>query len=227
MARRRPPLSRTPPPGPPIPRRPPPGAQRHTWLLFLLVILANFLLIRFLAPGVKPSRVPYTLFKEQVEKRNVQKITSRGENILGRFVKPVVLPATPGPLLGAPPRRVTDFSTTIPQFAGPGLESLLVANGVEISAEPVDQGSPWLGLLFSIAPALLLIGIYVWFFRRMSRQGGLGGGLMGIGRSRARRFDRAADGKVTFEDVAGIDEAENELHEIVDFLRDPKKYTRL
>src|SRR5690606_13152117 len=69
---------------------------------------------------------------------------------------------------------------------------------------------------------------YVWLFRRATRQGGgIGGGLMGIGKSRARRYDQESETKVTFEDVAGIDEAENELVEIVDFLKDPEKYTRL
>src|SRR4029453_12182582 len=67
-----------------------------------------------------------------------------------------------------------------------------------------------------------------WSFWRAAQQGGgLGGGLMGIGRSRARRYDQEQETKVTFDDVAGIDEAENELVEIVDFLRDPPKYTRL
>jgi cell division protease FtsH len=82
-------------------------------------------------------------------------------------------------------------------------------------------------LLYSLAPALLMIGLYLWFIRRTSKQGGMGGGIFGFGRSTARRFDSDKDTKVTFEDVAGIDEAENELVEVVDFLRDPKKYTRL
>src|SRR5690606_9475898 len=77
------------------------------------------------------------------------------------------------------------------------------------------------------APAILLIALYVWFIRRMARQGGAGGMLGGMGRSTARRFDTARDTMVTFADVAGIDEAENELVEIVDFLKDPQKYTRL
>ncbi|HEX2492486.1 MAG TPA: ATP-dependent zinc metalloprotease FtsH, partial [Steroidobacter sp.] len=77
-------------------------------------------------------------------------------------------------------------------------------------------------------PALLFIGFYVWLYRRAAQQGGgMGGALMGIGKSRARRYDQQAQSKVTFNDVAGIDEAENELVEIVDFLKDPAKYTRL
>src|SRR5437870_6653420 len=69
--------------------------------------------------------------------------------------------------------------------------------------------------------------MYVWLFRRAQQGGGFGGGLMGIGKSKARRYDQETDSKVTFNDVAGIDEAENELIEIVDFLKDPPKYTRL
>ena len=108
------------------------------------------------------------------------------------------------------------------------MEAFLIENGVEISAKPIQEGgSPWATLFFAFGPALLLIGLYVWIFRRAAQQGGIGGGLMGIGRSRARRYDQAQDAKVTFDDVAGIDEAENELVEIVDFLRDPPKYTRL
>ena len=109
------------------------------------------------------------------------------------------------------------------------MEAFLIENGVEISAEPIQEGgSPWATLLFGFGPALLFIGFYVWMFRRAAQQGGgMGGGLMGIGRSRARRYDQEQDTKVTFDDVAGIDEAENELVEIVDFLRDPQKYTRL
>jgi cell division protease FtsH len=191
-------------------------------------VLANILLTRLFFPGPKPVKVPYTLFKLEVTRDNVATIYSRGESMTGRFRRSVTYPAKPDTLTGVRPRPVIDFSTTLPAFVDPGLESLLIAHGVEISAEPIQQGNPWLGLLFSFAPALLLIGLYVWAFRRAAKQGGLGGGgLMGIGRSTARRFDTERDERVTFEDVAGIDEAENELVEIVDFLKDPQKYQRL
>ena len=178
-------------------------------------------------PSTRPVKVPYTLFKQEVVRGNVDKIYSRGESMTGRFRRAITYPAKPDTATGVQPRPVIDFSTTLPAFVDPGLESLLIAHGVEISAEPIGQGNPWLGLLFSFAPALLLIGLYVWAFRRAAKQGGLGGGLMGIGRSTARRFDSETADRVTFEDVAGIDEAENELVEIVDFLKDPKKYQRL
>ncbi|HKO21205.1 MAG TPA: ATP-dependent metallopeptidase FtsH/Yme1/Tma family protein, partial [Candidatus Eisenbacteria bacterium] len=201
----------------PSPTPPPPAPPRRIWLFFVLIVLANILLTRMFFPGSKPVKVPYTLFKQEVIRGNVDKIYSRGESMTGRFRHAVLYPAKPDSATGAQPRSAIDFSTTLPAFVDPGLESLLIAHGVEISAEPIGQGNPWLGLLFSFAPALLLIGLYVWAFRRAAKQG-VGGGLMGIGRSTARRFDSETADKVTFEDVAGIDEAENELVEIVDFL---------
>ena len=217
-----------------------------TWLWFVLILVANYLLVRLLLPSPDaPITVPYTLFKEEVGKGNVESIYSRGETITGRFKTPVTYPpagdksAAP---TGAPqaarergatpaaPKAVTHFTTTLPSFVDPGLESFLIDHQVEISAEPIEAGgSPWATFLFGFGPALLLILFYVWLFRRAAQQGGggMGGGLMGIGKSRARRYDQEKDTKITFDDVAGIDEAENELVEIVDFLKDPPKYTRL
>jgi cell division protease FtsH len=205
---------------------------RRTWITFLLVVLANFLLVRLLVPSGEPVKVPYTLFREEVGRKNVEAIYSRGASITGRFAAPVTFPrdstATPRGRARPKPRPVTDFATELPAFADPGLEALLIANGVEISAEPIQQ-SGWLNVLYSFAPALMIIALYVWMYRRAAKAGGgLGGALTGgLGRSTARRFDQETGGKVTFDDVAGIDEAENELVEIVDFLRDPEKYTRL
>ena len=208
-----------------------PMPPRRAWLTFLVIIAANYLLVRMLFPpreSVVP--VPYTLFKEQVVAANVEEIFSQGASIEGHFRSPILYPAEPDTAAGIEPDSVTHFSTTLPAFVDPGLESLLIANDVEISAEPLDQGSSsWMTLLFGFAPALLLILFYVWIFRRASKQaGGLGGALTsGLGKSGAKRFDQAQEDRVTFEDVAGIDEAEAELVEIVDFLRDPQKYTRL
>ena len=222
------------------PKMPP----RKAWLWFVLALLANFLLVRLLIPGPKaPVTVPYTLFKEEVKKRNVEAIYTRGEILTGRFKAAITYPR-PGEkkapsdgqvkipnMRGAErqPEQVSTFATTLPSFVDPGLETFLIDHGVEISAEPIQESeSSWSTFLFGFGPALLLIGFYVWIFRRAAQQGGaMGGGLMGIGRSRARRYDEEKDTRVTFDDVAGIDEAENELVEIVDFLRDPKKYTRL
>jgi len=227
---------------PPAPRLTP-IPPRRTWLWFAIALILNFVLARYLLPGAEtPLAVPYTLFREQIIKGNVAAIFSRGETMTGRFVSPVTFPppeaanapATPVPKgrgipRRGPPRTSAIFETTVPSFAGHGLEQLLLDHNVEISAEPIaEAGNPLSTLLFGFGPALLLIAFYVWLFRRASQQGGgLGGGILGIGKSRARRYDQEKDAKVTFDDVAGIDEAENELIEIVDFLRDPPKYTRL
>jgi cell division protease FtsH len=203
---------------------------RRTWLWFVIVLLANFLLARLLLPGAEgPTTVPYTLFRDQVGKRNVEAIYSQGDTVTGRFKAPVTYAPAREP--GATPKPVSSFTTTLPTFVDPGLEAFLIEHGVEISAKPIEEGGGLLTtLLFGFGPALLFIAFWVWMLRRAGQQGGGmmgGGGLMGIGKSRARRYDEEKDTKVTFDDVAGIDEAENELVEIVDFLKDPPKYTRL
>ena len=200
---------------------------RLTWLGFLMLLLINYLGFRLLFPGPETKKVPYTVFRQEVAKGNVVTVHARGANVTGRFRTAVPLPATGDSARDAAGKSVTGFSTTVPAFADPGLETLLIQHGVEISAAPLEQENVWLNLLFSFAPALLLIGLYVWIFRRASTQGGMGGGVFGLGKSTAKRFDTASDRKVTFDDVAGIEEAENELVEVVDFLKDPQKYTRL
>ena len=207
---------------------------RRTWLWFALILLANFLLFRFLLPGPEAAvEVPYTFFKEEVRAENVKMIYSEGDTVEGRFEEPVTYPpkgeggSDPG---SEPSRTSKSFTTVLPSFVDPGLEELLIDNGVEISAEPIQEGGGlWQTLLFAFGPALLLIGGYIWLYRRAQRQGGggVGGALTRVGQSRARRYDQEEGERVTFDDVAGIEEAENELVEIVDFLKDPKKYTRL
>jgi cell division protease FtsH len=215
-----------------------PGGKRtmppaRSWLWFALILLANFLLVRFLFPGPEaPVEVPYTFFKEEVRAGNVEAIYSQGDTVEGRFEEPVTYPpkGEEGSEPDAPPSRTSKtFTTVLPSFVDPGLEELLIDNGVEISAEPIQEGGGlWQTLLFAFGPALLLIGGYIWLYRRAQQQGGgMGGALTSVGRSRARRYDQEQGTKVTFDDVAGIEEAENELVEIVDFLKDPEKYTRL
>jgi len=218
---------------------------RNTWLTFLAILGINYLLMRLLFPDTNaPVTVPYTAFKEQVAAGNVEAIYSKGSSIQGRFVAPVTWPpaeqqdaaqtSQDGEGFGfmrprEPEARTSEeFTTTLPYFVDPGFEAFLIDHKVEISAVPIQNGSPLNTLLFGFGPAILLIAFYVWLYRRAAKQGGgMGAGLMGIGKSKARRYDQEAGTKVTFDDVAGIDEAENELLEIVDFLKAPQKYTRL
>ncbi|HSC15910.1 MAG TPA: ATP-dependent metallopeptidase FtsH/Yme1/Tma family protein, partial [Gammaproteobacteria bacterium] len=217
-------------------RRQRPSLPRYIWWGFLGALLVNFIATRYMVPQAdEPIVVPYTVFKAQVAAGNVAEIYAQGANVEGRFKEPVTYPPEDAaPSVGADqgnaaePRTSLSFTTTVPAFVDPGLEGLLVASGVEISAVPIRAGGSALTtLLLGFGPALLLIGFYVWIYRRAARAGMGGGGLMGIGRSQAKRYDTDSAARVTFDDVAGIDEAEAELVEIVDFLKAPERYTRL
>lgn len=216
---------------------------RKSLAIFALVFLINYLLMRFLFPGEQPVTVPYTEFRQQVAVGNVTALYSRGNTIEGRFRNPVTWPtpeevkqaggqpARPTSLdrrLMPPPKTSAYFNTELPAFHDRDLESFLITHKVEISAVPIQQGGLWTTLLY-FGPALLIIGFYVWMYRRAAGGAGGGmGGVFGLGRSKAKRYDVGDPAtRVTFNDVAGIDEAEAELVEIVDFLKAPDKYTRL
>jgi len=231
--------------GPPIP-----GGGRfgnippsRTWIVFVLILLANWFLVRYLFPTTGEAiPLPYTAFKQEVAQGNVEAIYNQGQTIEGRLKNAITWPPPGENVQAAPgasraeqrrqqePRTSDTFTTVLPAFVDNGLEAFLIEHKVEISAVPIQTGSsPLATLLFGFGPAILFIAFYVWLFRRAQQgMGGMGGGgLMGIGKSRARRYDQESAQKVTFDDVAGIDEAENELVEIVDFLKDPAKYQRL
>ncbi|HEX6002453.1 MAG TPA: ATP-dependent metallopeptidase FtsH/Yme1/Tma family protein, partial [Burkholderiales bacterium] len=172
---------------------------RTTWLVFLVILLVNYFLVRLFLPGPgEPVTIPYTIFKEQVEKGNVLAIYSKGTSIEGRLAKPVTWPPEDAKkelpprgnerpdafqrLMESRPVTSDTFTTELPAFVDAGLEKFLISHKVEISALPIQSGSPWATLIFGFGPALLIILFYVWLYRRAAQQGGLGGGgLMGIG----------------------------------------------
>src|SRR3954447_13415704 len=196
----------------------PPGGRR--FLYFVGALLALNFLFASLVPS-KPDRiaVPYTQFLGQVDANNVKEVTSRGDDIQGTFKKdvdPENSDHDPG----------TKFSTFRPQFA-PANDALLAElrhKGVVVNAKPLDQGRSLLAdVLLFFGPTILLVALFIFLARRSAGAAG----LSGLGRSRAKRYDAATAPRTTFEDVAGIDEAEDELEELVDFLRNPDKYRRL
>jgi len=200
------------------PRLRPPGGSAF-WLVLLVLFGVNYLVASQVNKGTTRISVPYTVFRAQVENGNVKEISTRGDTIQGVFRAKVRYPT------GKNGKSSTHFQTVRPSFGNDGLLNLLLAKKVVVNAHPVDQGPSFIStLLFSFGPTILLVLLFVFLMRRAA--GGLGGGLGGIGRSRARRYEPTAQ-RVTFDDVAGIDEAEEELVEIVDFLRDPGKYRRL
>jgi cell division protease FtsH len=197
-------------------------------------MIANYLAMRAFFPEPTSITIPYTFFKQQVAAGNVEEVTGVGDSIRGTFKTEVTYPSAESqpPRRTAPasraadqpaPRRAAHFHTQRPVFADPGLETLLEERGVVINALD-ESGSSWFKLLVGFGPTLLLIGAFIWITRRAAAAGG--GGLFGLGRSRAKRYSEEQP-RVTFDDVAGIDEAENELIEIVDFLKNPAKYQRL
>jgi len=207
-----------------------PRLSRRTWLTFFLLLIFNYMVMRAMTGAEVATVVPYTYFKQQATQDNVARVFAKGEMIEGEFRKAVSwMPpdssrVTFGRQARVKPLPVLRFKTTLPSFVDPGLEALLIQHGAEISAKPIQDQSPaWFRFFLGLGPGILIIAFYVWMFKR---QGG-GGGVMGLGASKARRYDISKDTKVTFDDVAGIDEAENELVEIVDFLKAPEKYTRL
>jgi cell division protease FtsH len=161
-----------------------------------------------------PQPVPYTEFKRQVGDKNVQELFARGDSIEGQLKKAAQLP-------GQPNRPYQQFTTERPTFANDDLLEELTTGGATVRATPLVQQRGFLtNLLISFGPILLLVAFYVWMFRR--QQGALGGLLKG----RQNRVDPESV-RVTFADVAGIDEVEAEINEVVDFLKDPEKYRRL
>jgi cell division protease FtsH len=163
-----------------------------------------------------PQLVPYTEFKQQVANKNVAELFARGDSIEGQLRRPAPIPGQQG-------GTYQQFTTERPTFASDDLLAELTSGGAMVRATPLlQQRGIIANLLISFAPILLLVGFYVWMFRR--QQGAMAGGL--LGGSKQKRVDPESV-RVTFDDVAGIDEVEAEINEIVDFLKDPDKYRRL
>jgi cell division protease FtsH len=219
----------TPPSAPasdPPPQRRPLFPRSRGFIALLVGLLAVNLIISFITSGPPDrERIPYQpFFVDQVKAGNVQEISSQGDSIEGGLKNE----ATYDPPGDDEPVKVTSFETEVPTFIDPAsVTRLLERENVVINAEPPDEGrSLWATLLLGFLPTLLLIGFFIWLARRQLR-GGAGGVLGGFGRATARRADETGRPKVTFDDVAGIDEAEDELVEIVDFLKNPERYERL
>jgi cell division protease FtsH len=185
----------------------------------ILLFVADYVVFNVLLAPSQPKQVTisYDVFKAQVVADNVTSITSQGDAITGVTKKPV-------PDSSNSKSTATHFATQRPAFADNDLESLLEQHHVTINAKP-DQGTPfWLSLLLTFGPALLLVVGLVYLNRRMAGAGA--GGMFGFGQSRAKLYDPERPA-TTFADVAGIDDAKQELREVVDFLKQPQRYERL
>ena len=174
------------------------------WGVIVLLLVGLFNLFQNPKNQTVENKMPFSEFLKNIDDGRVIQVEIQGNNIEGILADGSV------------------FKTYAPN--DPNLVEKLTSKGVTITASPLDDKMPsLLGILLSWFPMLLLIGVWVFFMRQM--QGGKGG-AMGFGKSKAKLLSEAS-GKVTFNDVAGIDEAKEEVEEIVEFLKDPSKYRRL
>jgi len=169
------------------------------WLVISLMMVMLFQI--FKQPERGSLSISYSDFLSMVENDGINEVMIQGDHITG--------------LSGQGP-----FKTYAPK--DPEMITLMRSKGVKISAKP-EEDSSWFQVLLSWVPMLLLIGVWIFFMRQMQMGGGK---ALSFGKSRARLMSESQE-KVTFEDVAGIEEAKEELEEIVEFLQDPKKFTRL
>jgi cell division protease FtsH len=175
------------------------------WILIALLLVLLFNLFQGSNKSTQAQQLSYTAFTQEVVKGNVQKITLSGDEVKGEL------------------RNGTQFNTMVPPN-DQTMWTTIKEHDVNVTvAKPDDGMSPLLNVLVSWFPMLLLIAVWVFFLRQMQSGGGK---AMGFGKSRAKLLTER-QGRVTFEDVAGVDEAKEDLKEIVDFLKDPQKFQRL
>ncbi|MGW6896225.1 ATP-dependent zinc metalloprotease FtsH [Streptomyces sp. NPDC054919] len=204
-------------PPPPPPRRKMPGGWGGLLLTALAVYLITNVVLSFFNGRNEPT-IAYTEFSKQVTSGNVSKIYSKGDAIQGQLRKEAKVPGSD--------RTYTKFVTQRPAFADDNLWAELIKDDVTVTAEPVVQQRSFLAnLLISLAPILLLVLLWVFIARRMS------GGFSGAGalgrKAPPRPVELEGAKRTTFEDVAGIDEVEGELNDVVDFLKNPQEYRKM
>ena len=173
------------------------------WVIVALLLVALFNLFQNPGQNSSGSEIKFSTFIDSVEQGRVTEVTISGQQITGRYSSGQY------------------FKTFAPD--DPGLVERLRSHGVVIAAQPENNELSLFGTLLTWFPMLLFIGVWIFFMRQMQ---GSSGKAMGFGKSKARLLTEA-HGRVTFEDVAGIDEAKEDLQEVVEFLQDPGKFQRL
>ncbi len=190
----------------------PPNPWARSLLIWVGILFGLVLFVQMVGGGSDAAAgepIPYSEFVRQVDEGNVQSVTTAATQSGNQVIS--------GKLASG-----QEFRTTAPADAQ--VTERLIAKGVTVQAKEAEQSSFWLILLYQSLPLLLILGISFFVMRQMQKNAG--SGAMGFGKSRARMLTEK-QGRVTFQDVAGIDEAREELQEIVEFLKDPGKFARL
>ncbi len=220
----------------------PPRPRRHQFTLsgaFLLALVAVWVIQLFALRPAGPAVVPYSIFLAELRAGNIQTVEVDPDRLIARLkagvpapdttrvgASAIAPPATParidtGKRTAASTARgpVTVVTNRLPGIDDTALVTEMQQRGVTFAGR-IEHDSAWTQALIGWLPFILLIGLYWFGMQRMARRGG----PLSFGRSRAKIYDRNADQRVTFEDVAGVDEAEAELEEVVSFLKDPARY---
>jgi cell division protease FtsH len=196
------------------------------WKRMLLIILLWIIVFSFFLPSYRKNRLSlsYTDFKKWVDQKQVSEIILKGSVIHGKFKRPV---ETPGEKEKAKKnsRKYSQFRTILPSIQDPDLMPLLEKNGVNIRAE-INKRSWFWTLLVYVLPWVLIIGFFIYSSRKFQERMKGTGGIFGFGKSKAKLYTRSTS-NVTFEDVADLENAKRELLEVVEFLKDPSKYSSL
>ncbi len=181
----------------------PNSMNRNIFVWLLVVLLGLFIFNVYYKPKKMLDSVVYSDFIDAVKANKVSSVTIQGRNIIGTY------------------KDAKEFKSYAPEDQE--LMKVLRDYSVRITAKPDEESGFWQSIFVSWLPMLLLIGVWIFFMRQMQAGGGK---AMAFGKSKARLFT-GKENKVTFQDVAGIDEAKEELQEVIDFLVDPKKFTKL